>query len=411
MALRARPHVLLMLADDWGSYDARFIQRSLGRSPDVSTPAIDEMAGNGVFLSSYYVQPICTPTRASLLTGRFSAHTGCEHTLFGPSEPSCLPRQLPLLPHAFTALGYQCHMVGKWHLGYPNASCAPWGRGFASYLGYLNGNEGYYHHGLGFATDMHRCQGLIEDGRAMSATIRAHESDSGTVSSCDKRVCHARNGTFEGSYSMHIYTSRVQELLDGWAREATPSLFPNHPAAPYTACSHPNMRRGPSQTLTDHPQAFQPTGGRPCDCDGKRTSSSRAPAPLFIYIAWQSVHEPLEEPPPLLGNFRGIRTNLTDETRDRSRQVYTQMLASMDEGIGNITATLERNAMLNNTVMVRCYAHYRVGLTHAAHSQTPVHYTLSCEAPVGRLSMWAWLAAQTIDIFVNGWTTAGCSHP
>ena len=104
---------------------------------------------------NYYVQPICSPTRASLLSGRYSIHTGAEHRLWGSAEPSCLPTTTPLLPRAFKALGYSTHMVGKHHLGYPNGTCAPWGRGFDSYLGFLNGNQGYYQHGIVGLLDFH----------------------------------------------------------------------------------------------------------------------------------------------------------------------------------------------------------------------------------------------------------------
>lgn len=105
--------VFLMLADDWGSYDASYRIRALGRTPDVLTPHIDALAANGLTLQNYYVQPICSPTRASLLSGRYSIHTGCEHRLFGSFEPSCIPVDFPLMPSAFKKLGYQTHMIGS----------------------------------------------------------------------------------------------------------------------------------------------------------------------------------------------------------------------------------------------------------------------------------------------------------
>ena len=114
-----RPHVLLMLADDWGSYDASHRIRALGREPDVQTPEIDQLTAAGVQFDNYYVQPICSPTRASLLSGRYSIHTGAEHRLWGSAEPSCLPTTTPLLPRAFKALNYSTHMVGKWYAAPP----------------------------------------------------------------------------------------------------------------------------------------------------------------------------------------------------------------------------------------------------------------------------------------------------
>lgn len=49
-----------------------------------------------------------------LMSGRYSIHTGCEHILFGASEPSCLPTEFPIMPEAFKRIGYQTHMAGKW---------------------------------------------------------------------------------------------------------------------------------------------------------------------------------------------------------------------------------------------------------------------------------------------------------
>ena len=111
-----RPHILMMLADDWGSYDSSARARSLGRKPDVQTPVIDQLSSDhhGITFANYYVQPICSPTRASLMSGRYSIHTGSEHRLFGFGEPSCLPTTTPLMPRAFNELGYASHMIGKW---------------------------------------------------------------------------------------------------------------------------------------------------------------------------------------------------------------------------------------------------------------------------------------------------------
>jgi arylsulfatase A-like enzyme len=343
----ARPHILLMLADDWGSYDAGFRQRSLGRVPDVATPAIDALGAEGIFLSSYYVQPICTPTRASLLTGRFSSHTGSEHQLFGTSEPSCLPLDMPLLPQCLAVLGYQAHMVGKWHLGYPKASCAPWRRGFETYLGYLNGNEGYYAHGLAFATDFHFCRSSA--GRSRNASSAPEESSG----ACDARVCHSRYGTYEGTYSTHVYTSRVQDLLDSWAsalgrcgrEDERLRADSGVPAGATAATIHRyavNMAPGPAANSSASAE-FLPSDARCVE----------ATRPLFIYVAWQAVHEPLEEPPPLSA-LRLAALPSASAAADPSRRLYARMLASMDEGIENITATLRRNSMYNNTVIVSC---------------------------------------------------------
>eukprot|EP01047_Picozoa_sp_COSAG01_P028450 COSAG01_NODE_1910_length_8928_cov_33.079964_5_plen_55_part_00 len=53
--------------DDWGSYDASYRMRELGRAPDIRTPNIDLLGAEGVRMSNYYVQPICSPTRSGLM--------------------------------------------------------------------------------------------------------------------------------------------------------------------------------------------------------------------------------------------------------------------------------------------------------------------------------------------------------
>ena len=71
-----KPHILFMLADDLGWRDVGY-QGSKAR-----TPNIDKLAADGVILDNYYVQPLCTPTRAALMTGRYPIHTGTHAGLF-----------------------------------------------------------------------------------------------------------------------------------------------------------------------------------------------------------------------------------------------------------------------------------------------------------------------------------------
>ena len=100
-----RPNIIFMLADDLGSYDLSFRMRALGRSPQIHTPHLDKLRSDGVGMSNYYVQPICTPTRSVLLSSRYSMHTGLENQLIGANEPTCLPKNMPLLQERFNAIG------------------------------------------------------------------------------------------------------------------------------------------------------------------------------------------------------------------------------------------------------------------------------------------------------------------
>jgi len=141
-SLAFQPHVVFVMLDDWGYNDVGF------RSTDgLMTPTIDKLASEGITLMTYYTQPICTPSRTALMTGRYPIRSGMNHGVIGvPAEPWGLPTNESTWAEGMKSLGYRTHIVGKWHLGlYQNASL-PTSRGFDTQFGYLSGMEDYYTH-------------------------------------------------------------------------------------------------------------------------------------------------------------------------------------------------------------------------------------------------------------------------
>uniref|UniRef100_T1IX37 Sulfatase N-terminal domain-containing protein n=1 Tax=Strigamia maritima TaxID=126957 RepID=T1IX37_STRMM len=136
-----RPHVIFILADDLGWNDVSF-----HGSPQIPTTNIDKLASEGIILNNYYVSPLCTPSRSSLMTGKYPIHTGMQHdVIYGP-QPYGLPLQLKLLPEYFKDLGYVNRIVGKWHLGFFHTNYTPTARGFDSHFGYFCGHQDYFDH-------------------------------------------------------------------------------------------------------------------------------------------------------------------------------------------------------------------------------------------------------------------------
>ncbi|MBZ6112918.1 MULTISPECIES: sulfatase-like hydrolase/transferase [Streptomyces] len=135
-----RPNVVIIYADDLGWGDLGCFG-----AEDFDTPALDGLAASGVRLPQWYSNsPVCSPSRASLLTGRHPAHAGVESILGGSRHTAGLPPQ-PTLAGALGERGYATGIFGKWHLGVDPAY-GPLKRGFDEHFGFLAGCVDYYSH-------------------------------------------------------------------------------------------------------------------------------------------------------------------------------------------------------------------------------------------------------------------------
>ena len=130
-----KPNVLIVLADDQGWGDL-----SINGNTNLSTPYIDSLAAAGALLEHFYVCPVCSPTRAEFLTGRYHLRSGVRGVTSGGERLNLDERTIA---ESFKAAGYTTGAFGKWHNGmqYPYHPC---GRGFDEFFGFCSGHWGDY---------------------------------------------------------------------------------------------------------------------------------------------------------------------------------------------------------------------------------------------------------------------------
>ncbi|XP_013414346.1 arylsulfatase B isoform X1 [Lingula anatina] len=146
-----KPNIIFIVADDLGWNDVGW------NNPSMQTPHMNYLAEKGVVFNQSYVLPVCTPSRAAMLTGYYPFKIGLQHGVIKDKEPMGLPLDFTLLPQELKKLGYDTHMIGKWHLGFCKWEYTPTFRGFDSFYGFYNGAADYYTHVQGAA---HKVAGL-----------------------------------------------------------------------------------------------------------------------------------------------------------------------------------------------------------------------------------------------------------
>ena len=142
------PNLVFILIDDLGWNDIGYHDSA------VQTPTLDALAAGGVVLDRHYVYRYCSPTRASLLSGRLPHHA--HQTNPGGESPFGTNENMTLLPARLRAAGYRTAMRGKWHLGFSRPDYLPGARGFEDAAGYLQGACDHFDESTGCAVDSWR---------------------------------------------------------------------------------------------------------------------------------------------------------------------------------------------------------------------------------------------------------------
>lgn len=247
-AINSRPNILFILADDLGWSDVGF------HGSDIKTPNIDKLATEGVILDNYYVQPLCTPTRSALMTGRYPIHTGLQHDVIHPDNPFGLPLEYSILPQELKKVGYATHLVGKWHLGFFELPYIPVKRGFDTSFGFWDGSEDHYSHSVEGFLDFHDGEDPARD--------------------------------WNRTYAMYAYMQRVERIVK----------------------SHDRTQ------------------------------------PMFLYMAFQNVHSPVQAPQKYVDKYKFIK--------DDVRRTYAGMVDILDEAVGNLTRIFQEHGLWNDTLVI-----------------------------------------------------------
>jgi len=255
------PNLIIILTDDQGYADVGF-----NGSTDIKTPHIDRIASEGTrFTNGYVSYPVCGPSRAGLLTGRYQDRFGftSNPTMDPTIEQNGIPTTEKNIAEVLKPAGYTSGIIGKWHMG-THSDLQPNKRGFDFFYGFLSGGHQY------FPKDI---------------TI---------------------NDLSDVKYKYDWYRTRLlrNETREDFDEYLTDEL--SHEAVEFI----------------------------------KRESDN----PFFLYVAYNAPHTPLQASEKYLSRYKHIK--------DKKRRTYAAMVSAVDDGVGEILATLKEKGIDDNTLVV-----------------------------------------------------------
>ncbi|WP_068546840.1 sulfatase-like hydrolase/transferase [Thalassotalea crassostreae] len=254
-----KPNLIVILTDDQGYKDVGF-----NGSTDIKTPFIDVIANEGtIFTNGYVTFPVCGPSRAGLLTGRYQGRFGfTSNPSPAPDADVGLPSSEKTIAEVLKPAGYTSGILGKWHMG-GHADYHPNNRGFDYFFGFVEGGHRYFPEELTI-TDF----------------------------------------------------SEVTKW-SGWY---------------YTKLMRNQERIETTEYLTDE-----------LSNEAVKFIEREKDNPFFLFVSYNAPHAPLQATEKYLNRYKHIK--------DKKRQTYAAMVSAVDDGVGEILKTLEKQGIDDNTIV------------------------------------------------------------
>lgn len=303
-----KPNILLIVADDLGYSDIGAF------GGEIDTPNLDELASEGIRLTSFHTAPTCSPTRSMLLTGTDSHPAGIGNMaeLLTPEQKGkpgyegYLNDSVATLPEVLRDSGYNTYMVGKWHLG-RSEELSPAARGFDKSFALIQGGASHF--------------------------------DQSAIIGKDPVAIYRDNGKSvdlpKDFFSTDFYTNRIINYIGE-------DLEQDKPFFAYVAYTAPHWPlQAPAEYLKKYEGQYQE------GYEQLRQTRLKRMQELGIIDASVTANTPLTQLPRW--------EDLNDEQRKletRRMQIYAAMVDNMDHNIGRLLSWLEEKGELDNTLVM-----------------------------------------------------------
>ena len=290
-----RPHIVMALFDDLGANDLGIFSGGI-HTP--RTPFMDELMTGGIKLKQYYVQPICSPTRSALFTGRYPMRMGAQHGVALTKDPTWIPKEEVLLSERLSQVGYRVVGTGKWHLGHGNLGYTPTGRGFDEFYGSYTAAQDHWEHitWIGGGGDRDASRRSQHRGRTTGIPSAVNAMPRPKINVVDQHhdIKHRKSGRIVRDL---ITSDNMTHSTDVFAREAIRMIFQHNDAI-----------------------------------DG----------PLFLYLPFTAPHWPNQ----YYQHYADLNTHIPGQ----KRQEFAGMITHLDDAMRHIVDALRRKKMWHNTL-------------------------------------------------------------
>jgi len=309
LAAAAKPHIVLVLADDYGWGNLGLHRREDGAAhelqarAEVHTPHLDGLADEGVVLERHYAYRICSPSRSSLQSGRLAVHVNTVNTgvtVRNLSDPvsgwAGIPRNMTGMAQKLRSAGYRTHMVGKWDAGMATPEHTPLGKGYESWTGYFQHANDYWQKSMSIQStgEVDNCLNTFMDYFTHNATYRGGVQDGATAT----EACIREPSVHPECYEEHDFKMQALQVV-------------------------------------------------------QRHDASNSAAPLFLFYAFHLLHTPLQVPQSYLEKIDELVAAAGGAKIDtQNRRLYAAMTLYMDEAVADLVKALKAKGMWDNTLFV-----------------------------------------------------------